>query len=765
MNAQDVPDRKALKEPFLSRLTSSMRAVGVFWPAVLLVLLLATLCCFVEAGRDVVLLARQRPWTMPLVLIAAVFAAFTTWYSSRLVGFCFLRVLANARAVSRHLPRFLGFSVFTVMAFALTLPPVADLGAVHGGWFILVLVVSFPWYRALVAFANGYASKHRQALSARRGLAFAMAGLLLACLASALVGDSAWALVACALAAQFFYTVQVAARRPWAPMLAVSSSLPVRLLRLRPVRRIVERARQYLHAQGLPDPDRPKLAEEAVYFAAFNLIAAVGLGLFMAANANLSFAQVCGPLPLAILGLSIQLGGINLIRAFGRVQNVNMAFWLLAIALVAGRFSDAHSVRLTNTAPATAPAARPPFTTAAKTWMQLRVDSAMRHGWRPGQEPIPMVFVLCDGGGARSARWVTDVLGQMDSLSNGGFRQHLFTLSGASGGSVGNLVYHALLQRGVAPERIGQEADLVTGADLLSFTVARWMGSDLLNLLFPPLGDTLVGDWRPLEDRAAGVEDALIRAGRIARLALDTPMATGFAQHLPLLCINTTRVQDARPAVIASFNLTGDSAFSGRLDVLAGLPAGSAISMAASAVLSARFPYVTPGGSVPQRTCDDHGQCTGLRSDLFVDGGYFDNSGAGLVKEMLVELECSQELWPLYQWFRPVVLHISNGDPGPTEPQRVNSVVNDLLAPVQTIVGAYGQQTDVNNQQLARYLANHQEAWVEINLFRERTKNERPEYYPMSWMMSQAPADSMRQRARSHPAVAFWANKLKKHVP
>ncbi|MEZ4789496.1 MAG: hypothetical protein R2811_05705 [Flavobacteriales bacterium] len=120
-------------------------------------------------------------------------------------------------------------------------------------------------------------------------------------------------------------------------------------------------------------------------------------------------------------------------------------------------------------------------------------------------------------------------------------------------------------------------------------------------------GRQLFGSWRPLEDRAAAVEDGFAEAGRAVGLELDAPIMHWVDNDsiVPLFCINTTRVQDARPAVISSFVLDGDSAFNGRLDVLAGMLPGQTLSAASSAVLSARFPYVTPGGSVRMRCAPD----------------------------------------------------------------------------------------------------------------------------------------------------------------
>ena len=102
--------------------------------------------------------------------------------------------------------------------------------------------------------------------------------------------------------------------------------------------------------------------------------------------------------------------------------------------------------------------------------------------------------------------------------------------------------------------------------------------------------------------------------------------------------------------MVSSFNLQYDPAFSGRIDVLAGLPPGTTLNATGAAVLSARFPYVTPGGSLPRVVNDTSPN----EWDLFVDGGYFDNSGAGLVLEMLVELRNDSALAKSFRRFWPM---------------------------------------------------------------------------------------------------------------
>ena len=79
-------------------------------------------------------------------------------------------------------------------------------------------------------------------------------------------------------------------------------------------------------------------------------------------------------------------------------------------------------------------------------------------------------------------------------------------------------------------------------------------------------------------------------------------------------------MQDGNPGVVT--NLTLDSAtFNNRVDVIKLLDKKVDITLTSASILGARFPYLSPAGRIGR--------------NYFVDGGYFDNSGAGVVQEMI----------------------------------------------------------------------------------------------------------------------------------
>ena len=85
-------------------------------------------------------------------------------------------------------------------------------------------------------------------------------------------------------------------------------------------------------------------------------------------------------------------------------------------------------------------------------------------------------------------------------------------------------------------------------------------------------------------------------------------------------------MQDGLPAVISNIDFS-DPRFNQRLDFLDLLDEKKDIKLSTAVVLGASFPYISPAGE----------GSAGIKNkaNYFVDGAYFDNSGSGVVNEMV----------------------------------------------------------------------------------------------------------------------------------
>jgi hypothetical protein len=187
------------------------------------------------------------------------------------------------------------------------------------------------------------------------------------------------------------------------------------------------------------------------------------------------------------------------------------------------------------------------------------------------------------------------------------------------------------------------------------------------------------------------------------------------------------------------------------------------LKLSSAVVLGASFPYLSPAGRIDTRVFvkKDTIRKEITESQYFVDGGYFDNSGAGVVSEMIIGMrQLMKEDTFLSRYAGKldfIVLHITNDQYPGAEPvfEKVNPLTNDLAAPLRTMVGNYGSQTSVNDSRLENYMRinfgpGH---YTRINLYKENDRM----IFPMNWVISKRVLDSMNARLEGSAVVrTLW---------
>ena len=117
----------------------------------------------------------------------------------------------------------------------------------------------------------------------------------------------------------------------------------------------------------------------------------------------------------------------------------------------------------------------------------------------------PLFIVATEGGGIRAAYWTATVLGELQD-KNPTFASHVFAISGVSGGSLGALVFDALLAE-PNPEKFKGKARDILGQDFLSPALASMLYPDFVQRFLPfPV---------PHFDRARALEMGWEKAGAI----------------------------------------------------------------------------------------------------------------------------------------------------------------------------------------------------------------------------------------------------------
>jgi hypothetical protein len=478
-------------------------------------------------------------------------------------------------------------------------------------------------------------------------------------------------------------------------------------------------------------------------------------------------------------------------------RRVPVLLVVVAVVFVASRLDPApayHDVR-TAAAPTAVPADR---TVALGEAFERWADTVERPaaGTATQRTPVPLVLVATAGGGIKAAYWTTLVLGCLQEGVTAGPRcpageaiprANLFLASGISGGSLGLAVDRA------RHTPAGGEAPAPSYRDVLDVGLAAdFLAPDVAALVLRD-GPSAALHTTAWTDRAAVLEDAWARAfieagGRGP--GLDEPFLAGSTTdgrtpRFPLLLLNSATIEDRCRLAVSPVELSppaegrscvADPFRSGaRPDAVLGrtkpitdfVCPGEDLRLSTAALLSARFPFVSPYGQL--HPCRDAEDAPALPTAFAVDGGLVESSAAGPVPEVLAALGPAIDAWETRApnaglCIAPRLVMIDHGygldtrgDPAP--------VPGQLAAPsaffsADSAVSAAAQQQAVTA--VTRYQREHgcgagDDPVVSFNLTLHPGQRA-----PLGWTLSEAARDEMTGQLHSDPnrcrlvAVRQW---------
>jgi len=378
------------------------------------------------------------------------------------------------------------------------------------------------------------------------------------------------------------------------------------------------------------------------------------------------WAGVVGTIALSLGAWSIVIGFLQVhmqrrqplevfrLLRLGATPVVTIALLLPYLNSRGGGDPELHAVRaLPEPPPAAAAAAVPGMEQALAQWVARSGACDRPVRGVAGAEPVtarPLLLVAADGGGIRAATWTVAALRTLSGAGDCG-RSAVLMSSGVSGGSVG-----LALSRGADPQG---DVERLAGPQALAAALGGLFVGDLVagatGLRLPALDAPAVDGRAPWLDRAGLIETVWeAEAGH-----LRSPFTPGQEGAAGAILFNSSAVGVGCRALVGQVD-TGPAAGAAvagpaygdgltppttgtavRGDppcrALTGLPAATfdleksygrclpPLAWSTAAMLSARFPTVTPAGRVQE--CGDLGPLQ------LVDGGYVESSGTGLLAE------------------------------------------------------------------------------------------------------------------------------------
>jgi len=470
----------------------------------------------------------------------------------------------------------------------------------------------------------------------------------------------------------------------------------------------------------------------------------MALGLFIWSTFFVQSTVILGSAAVVLLttALSIPVGSI--LMWVGTKGSVPIFTVLLLWAVVISPFADNHVVE-TMPGDVTRPSIAPAF----DRWFE-RLDR--EHPTSDGTHPV--ILVATEGGGIRAAYWTAAVLTSLtDTIPT--FPDHVFAISGVSGGALGSTVYGALLVRHAdtttklddyTPQGNNEQQTLRFAAkqmlshDSLSPTLAAMMQPDLLQRfvpapIFPDRARALEGawerGWREAIARRDGSPDDTFAGGFLA-------MMRGHEAHLPSLFLNGTIVETGQRIVASNLDIDYHS---GPSEVLAESvdlfeAIGGDVRVSTAADNSTRFTYVSPAGTLIRAKSGNGGSpldCEpGARCEHVVDGGYFENSGSATVSDILSVLGRSK----YKERIRTHVIFIQFRDANPS-PVQSTRYATEVLSPVRALAAVRGAHADLATAELRDQLIGNHTSFelVQTNVV-----------FPLGWLLADRTRNLMDQQ-------------------
>ena len=323
--------------------------------------------------------------------------------------------------------------------------------------------------------------------------------------------------------------------------------------------------------------------------------------------------------------------------------------------------------------------------------------------------PYPVFIIAAEGGGIYAASAAGLFLAKMQQDAPH-FADHVFAISGVSGGAIGSTIFHALHK--TAPASSGLDKSPKSLIDEVTSIMEDDHLSPVVGAIFPEMLGAPAG-------RAESLVASFTRS--VAEKAGDRPavqeLAAPFSKHwnfdtrAPALVLNATWVETGFRVAFAPFHLhdVDESLFSFSDEAMPNesCPQNKrqgCVSLIEAAAVSARFPLMLPPFSVDltdagpehdgKETARGNLQANADRRWNFVDGGYVDNSGATTALN-------------LYQALKDVakddvnlqIVLLTSSIPPPDFTKIKGTLFRDTLAPIDALMTV---REDLGNDAVAR---------------------------------------------------------------
>ncbi|MCU1584067.1 MAG: hypothetical protein JWM49_623 [Microbacteriaceae bacterium] len=303
-----------------------------------------------------------------------------------------------------------------------------------------------------------------------------------------------------------------------------------------------------------------------------------------------------------------------------------------------GGDATVHATRLINDAGGTSDTNSTPETNLAAILRERITASSCLVKTSEGVIVKPIVVVAAQGGGIRAAYLTSKAMSSLWATKESCLPESVLLSSGVSGGSLGLALTKAY------KSQAAEKVELLASPSIVASAATGLLAGDLVATGFGVHSPSMVGGDYKWRDRAALIEEGWIKAAKELGKPLDLKPTDGTGY----LVLNSTDARSKCRVLVGQLPASAPNpkqnqsdplscssptiapAKSGNLATIYGAACPKSLDWAAAAMLSARFPFITPAGRFPS---GDSSCAKGTATQL-IDGGYAEGSALGTVADL-----------------------------------------------------------------------------------------------------------------------------------
>lgn len=336
---------------------------------------------------------------------------------------------------------------------------------------------------------------------------------------------------------------------------------------------------------------------------------------------------------------------------------------------------------------------------------------------------IYVTLIASEGGGIRSAFWTTGLLFKLDSLFPN-IMNYNYAISSVSGGSVGAMYYFAI-KDDMTKYGLSNRWHQILGGDYLGdVTLGLTIGNTIQTFLPFPIhsldrSTILSNDWKKQYNQFYASEHSNLNTLNKSIYSFHND---SLKYKTPNIFFNSTHVESGRKTIISNLNLNNHF----NQDLILMEKISSPISINTAAMLSARFPLVTPSGLAVN--------LNNVKIGRFVDGGYYDNSGLVTLMDLanILSNHSTEE-----QEVIPILIFFRNGDLS----EKNKTISTNSLSGINAFLNSWNSRTERTVKEIQEECNNKGYHFYEINLNHNKLLNDIE--YPLGWTLSRKSQQSI----------------------